>query len=102
METSTFNFIVSLFLVCVRLNTLRFHLLDKRSLPVNITNNVVAMETAPLALGILLLMSEGLEHVSLLAFTEYLLSFDQNLPFLLVFLVLIYYMTSPGLSWQLD
>ena len=50
METSTFNFIVSLFLVCVRLNTLRFHLLDKRSSPVNITNNVVAKETAPLSL----------------------------------------------------
>ena len=77
----------------VRLNITRFH-------SYKIPNKVVAIETEPLIPQ--LLISEGLENVSLSIFIEHLLSFDQNLPYFLVFSVLINGVTSSGLSWQLD
>lgn len=45
---------------------------------------------------------ERLENARLFVFIQYLLSFDQNLPYLIVFSVLIYDVTSSWLSWQLD
>ena len=58
------------------------------------------METEPLISQPLI--AEGLENARLFVFIQYLLSFDQNLPYLIVFSVLIYDVTSSGLSWQLD
>ena len=44
------------------------------------------METEPLSFDHSSLISEGLENVRLSVFDQYLLFFDQNLPYLLVFL----------------
>lgn len=59
------------------------------------------METEPLNFDHSSLISVGLENVRLSVFHQYLLFFDQNLLYLSVFFVLIY-VTSSGLSWQLD
>lgn len=60
------------------------------------------METEPLNFDHSSLVSVGLENVRLSVFHQYLLFFDQNLLYLSVFFVLIYDVTSSGLSWQLD
>lgn len=60
------------------------------------------METEPLNFDHSSLISVGLENVRLSVFHQYLLFFDQNLLYLSVFFVLIYDVTSSGLSWQLD
>ena len=44
------------------------------------------METEPISFDHSSLISEGLENVRLSVFDQYLLFFDQNLPYLLVFL----------------
>lgn len=55
------------------------------------------METKPLIPQALI--AEGLENARLFVFIQYLLSFDQNVRYLIVFTIFFYDVTSSGLSW---